>query len=220
MKIPEDIDVGALHRTLVTRLTADLRPVQRLWSPWIRLALWVSLALLTVAFAAAVGLRDDLARQLGQPHYVLALAILLAGAGLAATVALLTAVPGRIGRLQTRRVCFGLLVLAVAVALLGEARDGETADVALATVLRCTLCVGAFGLLAWLSLFWAVRRAAPLDGWVAGLAIGAAAFFVGAASVRVACPVDGVLHLALSHGLPVALWTAASTMVGTVWLTR
>ena len=33
-------------------------------------------------------------------------------------------------------------------------------------------------------------------------------------------PIDDVVHLALWHGTPVALWTAASTVAGGAWLAR
>ena len=214
-------DVEAIHRALVERLTAELRPVRRLWSPWHRLAAWVAFALATVGFAAIVGLRHDLAIELARPRYVLSLAILLAGAGLGATVALLGAVPGRIGNRQVRRIGLGLLLLAVTAALLGEpvAAHQPMPEVVL-TGARCTACVALFGFVPWLLLFRAVARAAPLDGRLTGLAVGVAAFLVGAAAVRVACPIDDVVHLALWHGTPVALWTAASTVTGGAWLAR
>ena len=208
------------HRAIVERLTDDLVPVHRVWSPWRRLAAWIALALGTVALAAVVGLRHDLGAQLERSHFVATLAILLAGAGLGATVALLAAVPGRIGRHEARGVAMGLLVMAVTLALLGDGEPMPPARTFVATGLQCFACVALFGLLPWLALYRAARRAAPIDAATTGLCIGAAALLVGAAAVRVACPIDDALHLAVWHGLPVAVWAAASMAVGASTLER
>jgi len=65
------------HRAMVERLTSELVPVRRLWSPWRRLAAWIVLALGTVVLAAVVGLRHDLGAQLDRSHFVVTLAILV-----------------------------------------------------------------------------------------------------------------------------------------------
>ena len=210
----------ATHRAVVDRLTSELVPVRRLWSPWRRLALWIGLALGTVALAAVVGLRHDLGAQLDRSHFVATLAILLAGAGLGATVALLAAVPGRIGRREARGVAAGLLVMAVTVALLGDSETVPSPRTFVATGLQCFACVALFGIVPWLALYRAAGRAAPIDAATTGLCIGAAALLVGAAAVRVACPVDDAVHLAVWHGLPVAVWTVASMAVGAATLER
>jgi hypothetical protein len=208
------------HHAVVARLTDELMPVRRLRSPWTRLACWLVLALGTVALAGAVGLRDDLAVEIDRPRYLSQVAILLAGAGLAATLALLLAVPGRIGSRRARQVGVGLLVLALAAALLGEPASASATRSGLWTSLRCVACVGLFGLVPWIALYAAVARAAPLDGRTTALCVGAAAFLVGAASVRIACPFDDVPHLAFWHGLPVVLWTIGSTVLAAPRLGR
>jgi hypothetical protein len=208
------------HRAMVERLTTGLVPVRRLWSPWHRLAAWVVLALATVMLAAVVGLRHDLAAQLERSHFVVTLAILLAGAGLGATVGLLASVPGRIGRREARGVATGLLVMAVTLALLGDGHAMPSPAVFVGTGLRCFACIALFGVVPWLALYRAAGRAAPIDAATTGLCIGAAAFLVGAAAVRVACPVDDAVHLAVWHGLPVAVWAAASMAIGAATLER
>jgi len=211
---------GARHDALVAELVSDLQPARRIWSPWTRLTGWIGLAVGGVAFAATVGLRDDLGTALAEPRFLLDLAILLAGAGLAATAALLAAVPGRIGGHEARRIAFGLLVLAVVAALLGEPTGVTTWPSFVLLGLRCAVCVAAFGLVPGIALFWAVARGAPVHGRTAALCVGTAAFLVGAASVRVACPIDDVLHLAVWHGLPVVLWAVGTMTIGGAWLTR
>jgi hypothetical protein len=208
------------HRAIVSRLTEELTPVRPLWSPWARLTCWLALALATVMLAAAVGLRHDLAVEIDRPRYVVDLAILLAGAGLAATLALLAAVPGRINVRRARHLGVGLLVLALAAAFLGDPPSAVASRSSLLTSLRCVACVGAFGIVPWVALYRAVGRAAPLDETATALCVGAAAFLVGAAAVRVACPYDDVSHLMLWHGLPVVLWAVLSTMLAGAWLAR
>lgn len=195
------------HDEIVDRLTEQLTPVRPLASPWKTLAAWIALALVTVAIAAAVGLRNDLGVALDRIRYVGDVAILLSGAGLAATLALLLGVPGRLGGTRARRLALGLLGLALAAGLLGEPIDGSPA---LWEQVRCLACVGVFGIVPFIALYAGVRRGAPLDGRTTALCIGAAAFLVGAAAVRIACPFDGVSHLVLWHGMPVALWTLGS----------
>jgi hypothetical protein len=208
------------HRATVERLTSELVPVRRLWSPWHRLAAWVALALGTVGVAAAVGLRHDLGIQLERSHFVATLAILLAGAGLGATVALLAAVPGRIGRREARGVAAGLLVMVVTLALLGDSEPMPSPRTFVASGLQCFACIALFGVVPWLALYRAAGRAAPIDAATTGLCIGVAAFLVGAAAVRVACPIDDAVHLAVWHALPVAVWAAASMAIGATTLER
>ena len=211
-------DLG--HRAAVERLTSELAPVRRLWSPWSRLAAWIVLAVGTVGLAAMVGLRHDLGAQLERSHYVATLAILLAGAGLGATVGLLAAVPGRIGRREARGVAAGLLVMAITLALLGDGAPMASPRTFVATGVQCFACIALFGVVPWLALYRAAGRAAPIDAATTGLCIGAAAFLVGAAAVRVACPIDDAVHLAVWHGLPVAVWAAASMAIGAKTLER
>ena len=208
------------HQAIITRLTAELTPVRPLWSPWVRLTCWLALALATVTLAAAVGLRPDLAVEIDRPRYVVDLAILLAGAGLAATFALLSATPGRVNGRRARNLGLGLLVLALAAAFLGDPPSAVASRSSLLTSLRCVACVGAFGIVPWIALYRAVGRAAPLDETATALCVGAAAFLVGAAAVRVACPYDDVSHLLLWHGLPVVLWAVVSTVLGGTRLAR
>jgi len=207
-----------VHEQVVGRLTADLRPVRRLWPVSARLVSWLFLAVGVLALAAIVGLRHDLGAQLHRPLYLVQIAAFLAAAAVAAGAGLRAAVPGHGG--ERRRAGLALAVLG-AVLLLGEPRMHLLSlDVFVATGVRCAVCVAMFGLLPWAGLFVAIGRGAPLDARAAGRHAGAAAFLVGAAAVRVACPIDEPVHLLASHVGPVLLWAGLSTLAGASWLVR
>jgi hypothetical protein len=207
--------VPPIHDSLVARLVADALPVRRLWPPALRLAGWLILAVAAVATAMGIGLREDLAAPLRRPLYVLEVAALLGAAGAAAAAALLAAVPGR-GVRRGVRVALVLGAIAAA-ALLAEPTPAVGPSLA---GLRCAFCIAMFGLLPWIALFTAVGRGAPLDGRAAGAYVGGAAFLVGAAAVRIACPVDDPLHVLGWHMLPILPWSALSAVAGAAWLTR
>jgi hypothetical protein len=77
-----------------------------------------------------------------------------------------------------------------------------------------------FGLVPWLALVAAVARGAPLDARGAGAYVGGAAFLIGTAAVRLACPVDDGHHLLVWHVVPVIAWTAISALATATWFTR
>ncbi len=204
-----------IHDALVARLMADARPVRRLWTLRWRLGLWVAAAVAVLGIAAGAGLRDDLATQLLRARYLLEFGLLVGAAVGAATAALQTAVPGRDPR-QALSVAAALALLGTA-ALASEPASGAGT---LGAGVRCAACIAVFGLLPWILLFVAVGRAAPLDGRAAGAYVGAAAFTIGAASVRLACPIDDHAHLLAWHVVPVLGWTALSALAGATWLVR
>jgi len=204
-----------LHDALVARLTADARPVRRLWPPSLRVAAWCGAAATVLAVAASAGLRQDLAIALGRPVYVLEIALLVAAAASAATAALLVAIPGRDAG-QAPLAAAVLACLGAAAFVLEPVAPGGTV---LAGV-RCAACIAMFGLLPWVALLFAVERAAPLGGRAAGTYTGAAAVLVGAAAVRLACPIDGHLHLLAWHVTPAVVWTVLFSLAGATWLVR
>jgi len=209
-----------IHDTLVSRLKADVRAVPRLWPPSIRLASWLVLAAGVLAVAAGAGLRQDLGTQLHRPLYLFQVAVLFTAAGLAAAAALRAAVPGYGGERRRAALALALGLLATAL-LVGEPEARFLAPlIFLTTGVRCALCVAMFGLLPWAALFLAVGRAAPLDGRATGRYAGGAAFLLGAAAVRLACPIDEPTHLLASHVAPVLLWTSLSAVAGAEWLVR
>jgi hypothetical protein len=206
------------HDTLVARLKADLTPVRPLWSPSVRLASWLALAVTVVAIAMKIGLRHDLATQLGRPLYLLEVVTLLVAGGAAAGAALWGAVPGRgVRGMGYLAPALGLLS---GVLLLTQPVAAYSRGPFIRSGLQCAFCVTMFGLLPWAAILTAVSRGAPLEGRATGAHAGAAAFLIGAAAVRVACPIDDPLHLLAWHMTPVVFWITLSAAFGSVWLVR
>lgn len=206
-----------IHDALVTRLAADLRPVRRLWAPSVRLVLWLALAGAVVAGAGQLGLRRDLGAEFRQPLYILEIEGLLGGSIAAAGGALLAAVPGR----QPRVLRYVALLLAVfVVTILGSELPSNipSGRSFITDGLPCVFYVAAYGALPWAALFTMTVRAAPLNGRTVGAYAGGAAFLVGAAAVRIACPVDDPAHVLVWHMPAIVLWTMLSAAVGSLWL--
>ncbi len=205
-----------VHRALVARLVADAQPVARLWPPAPRLAAWLGLALAVVALAGVVGLRPDVRTELARPLYVAQVTALLAGATLFAAAALRAAVPGLGANRALVGAALALTAAGVALAWWMPAVDSH------ATVFgpRCALCVVLFGALPGVALFVAVRRGAPFHARATAAWAGSAALLVGAAAVRLACPVDEPLHLLGWHVVPVAVGGVLSAVAGSTWLAR
>ena len=207
--------VPRTHHTIVARLVADAHPVRRLWPPALRLAAWTAVAAAVLALATRVGLREDVAAGIDSPRYVLEVALLACAAAAAAAGALLAAIPGRDPR-PAGAVALLLAGLG-ALTFVGEpAAPGAT----WLAGLRCAGSIAMFGLVPWLALVAAVARGVPLNARGAGAYVGAAAFLIGAAAVRLACPVDDGHHLLVWHVVPVVAWTAISALATTSWFAR
>jgi len=215
--VTREPDLPRSHAALVARLAGDARSVRPLRPPAVRLVPWLALAVAVVAGAMAVGLRTDGPAMLVHPLVALELAALAAGAILAAAAALTAAAPGRTGARRLARAALAAALVATALFLVEPTRSlaGFVPN-----GLRCAFCVGLFGALPWLALFVLVRRGAPLDAGRAAAYVGAAAFLVGAAAVRVACPIDDGLHLVAGHMAPVALGVALSVLLAARALAR
>ena len=89
------------ERALVDQLVADARPVRRLWSPEVRLALWLAVAAAGLAALAARIARDDLPLQLRSPSFLVEQLLLLLGGSVLGLEAFRAAVPGRALRSAT-----------------------------------------------------------------------------------------------------------------------
>jgi hypothetical protein len=203
---------------LIDHLIEDFRPIARLWPVNSRLALFLVLELailLLVAFAAP---RPDLPAKFGNLRYLFELGLFIFIGSVCAGLALRTAIPGREA---TRDELTAIAIAAGAVVMLVFCEPLHT-DLSLGEFLRagarCAFCTSLLAALPWFTLFWAVRRGAPLLANLAGGLTGAAAFSFAFVATRLGCPIDDSLHILAWHVLPVAAGTTLSIVAGFVWL--
>lgn len=199
--------------TLASALVDDLVPVTPL-----RLAREIGIcvvAQVSAVLAAAwmLGVRPAAVERLGDPVFLVLLAVLAAGAVASVVTMASLAVPGRVVEALPRLVVVVLpVVLAFAVAVLSP--WGGTWKGALAVLVEgfgCTRHTLVVAAPAWLAGLWMLRRLGSLDAFGTGLFASCAALLWSALAVQMACPSCDSWHLAMSHYLPivVAAWGAA-----------
>jgi hypothetical protein len=207
------------HRALVDRLVADARPVQPLWTPSARFALWALFPALGFAVAIGSSRMPDLGAHFADARFVAELVGFTLAALWCGALALRASTPGGEAR-PFELVLAGLLVLGPLALVCTQApetiRDPGT------FVLDGLACTGyslVFAALPWTAALIALRRGAPLGDRGAAALAGAAAFLAAAAALRMACPLtDGRWHLLAWHLLPVAIGVAASASFGALWI--
>jgi hypothetical protein len=208
------------HRAVVDRLAAELRPVRRLRPPLVRLAAWLPLQLVALAWVVGFHLRPDAAAELGRPLFLLELAGLTLAGAVAAALALRSAVPGE--EPGTGEVA-GAVALALAASLLVLFEPGGGVEPLRAFVAHgvgCAILTTLLALVPWIALLAALARGAPLDGRRAGTWAGVAAFLLACALMRFACGLDERMHLLVWHAAPVVPAALLSAWVGWTWLGR
>jgi hypothetical protein len=204
---------------VLDELSRELKPVRRLWSPSARLAGWTLGQIVLAAVIVGSGHRPSLLHELATPAYLAELLFLSSGTVLLAAAGFGAAVPGgdrpRVARLG--------IAAAFAAALFVALRAADT-EQAIATFVRagvpCAIHTAALALLPTTWLLVASYRGFPLAPFRAGALAGSAGFLTGFALMRLLCPVDEPLHLAMWHWLPVALGTAAAGALGFALLRR
>ena len=206
------------QQDLVDQLVADATPVRRLWRPEVQLLVWLAAVLPAVAFPTSHALRDDLAQQLRTPAFLLEESAMLVAAAFLALAALRAAVPGhRSGTALS-------LVAALALAFGGlpvfgkPVFGGWTPNVFLTIGLPCLWRSFAWTLVPWALLVIAVRRAAPHGSRFTGALVGAAAWGLTFAALRLCCQTEELLHLSVFHVLPLVTGTLLSAVLGPVLL--
>jgi hypothetical protein len=214
---PRRSDTSPGSAELIGRLLADAAPVRPLWSPGVRLALWVLLDAGIIGVIVAVSPRPDIAQQLLRPAFLLQLGTLLAASAAFAMLALRGAIPGSEAGPAERSAAL-LFVVAAFGLLLQEPVQSQSLATFVTTGAVCFVGTLLLGVLPWTALFLAVRRGAPLLGARIGARAGAAASLFAAGASRLSCPLEDRLHVMVWHGLPVAVAILLSALAGAAWL--
>jgi len=213
-------DHAAVHRAVVDRIVAEIRPVRRLWPVWARLAVWIVLEIGVLVGLILHGHRPDLAGRLQNPAYLFTVGIFAVCGIIAATLALRAAIPGR----EPRPIeVTALIVLGTVAALLlfsWPLNDALPLSDFISTGVHCAAWTVIFALAPWIALLWALGRGAPMAGAFDGALAGAAAFLCSFALMRVDCPIDEPLHLLTWHLAPALAGIALSAGIGVVLLRR
>ena len=216
MKPPRN-DTSPDSDELIGRLLADADPVRPLWSPGVRLALWLLLDAGIIGLVVIFSPRPDIAQQLLRPAFLLQQGTLLAAGAAFAMLALRGAVPGSDAGPSERSAAL-LLVVAAFGLLLQEPVQPQSLAAFMTTGAVCFVCTLLLGVLPWTALFIAVRRGAPLLGARVGAHAGAGALLFAAGASRLSCPLEDGLHVMAWHGSPVAVVTLLSALAGAAWL--
>src|SRR6516225_7271483 len=178
------------HRRLVESLAAAIEPVRSLWPVRVRLALWLLLEAMVLAWVAT-HTGNDFMRKLGHPRYALEVACFAIAAALAAVLALRAAIPGRSGGSGGPVAVIVLATIGTGLVMVGvPMRTGYPLAAFLHAGLGCAVGTCVLGALPWIALWWAVKRGAPERGAAAGGLIGAAAMLFSFALMRLNCRID------------------------------
>ena len=210
----------SLHRALVERMAAELRPVRRLWPVPVRLALWIALEGAVLLLLILHGARTDLGEQLRNPWFVLCVSGFGVTGAVSAAFALRAAIPGSDPGAKPLMllVC---LVLASAVPLLLVPVDAsQPLGSFVERGMPCLVGIAMFAAVPWLALLWAVKRAAPMRRGLEGALIGAGAFLFSFALLRLSCPIEEEMHLLVWHLLPALAGIGLSAWIGVALLKR
>lgn len=205
------------HRALVDRLAANLQPVRRLWPVRVRLGLWLLLQLALLGWVAT-HTHNDFMRKLEAPRYLLEVVLFAAAAVLAALIALRSTIPGTPARMSVLASTLLLLLAGVALLMTQPLDTGYLLSQFIDLGRICAIHTCLLAALPFATLWWAVRRGAPMRAGTAGLAIGTAAGLFSFALMRLKCPNDERLHLLTWHLLPAVLIALLSTLAAMRWM--
>lgn len=187
---------------LISRLSADLRPVRRLPHPLLRAARWLGFAVAAIGVCViAFGPRPDLMERLARPHELAQLLFCIATGVLAAVAAFELSLPDRSAR-------WALLPLPTAVAWVASLGMGCMADVermgpqalVLGTSWGCFRFILLLGVPLALSLLWMLRHAGPIRPVPVTVLGGLAGAALSAAGLSVFHHLDAALMVLAWHG--------------------
>jgi hypothetical protein len=202
--------------SLIDRLVESARPVRRLWPPAARLVAWLGVLLAVGTVVEIAGLRPDVGARLASPGFLAEIACLGAATVAGAWVALRGAVPG-LDAGRGRRVLAATVVAGGALGLAGTRFSPATPFATFVDAgVPCALTSVVLALVPWAAVLWAVRRGVTLRPVPTYAAAGLAASLAAYALMRLRCPLDETVHVAVWHGTPVVFSTILAAAVGIV----
>src|SRR5260370_31989665 len=152
------------HRALVRRLATEVKPTRRLWSIGVRLGIWILLEVGVLAWVVT-HTDNDFIQKLRQPVYAIEILFFAAAAIISATLALRSAIPGRVLR-ASEEMLAAVLVLSGA-ALVTAAKPINTTNPLgdfVRSGLPCSPHTWMFLALPLLLLLWIGRLGCPIVG--------------------------------------------------------
>jgi hypothetical protein len=210
------MDAGHSHDRLIRDLTADLKPVRRLWRPSVRALVWlaavVAIALPLVWLADLPALRDRLS---AAPDMWLAVAGSTLTAVLAAVAAFRLSLPDAARG-------FALLPLPAALLWLGASGFGclrawiipETHVAVLSEARDCLIFIVALSLPLSVLIFAMLRRACPLQPGLTAALAGLASAAAAATLLNFFHPFDAAFTDLAAHVVAVGIVIAANRALG------
>lgn len=211
------MSTSRIHRALVDRLVADVRPVRPLRARRLLAAWGIAQAVALIALVGH-GLRPDIGTILHRPLFVAQVSALVASGTLTAWLAIRGAFPDRHAWSLPVAAVIALGVAGLVPFATSAARWPDAAFVAIGV--PCSTMTVMTAAAPWLVLLLLVGRGAPVMPARTGLLAGVAAFLLAAAGMRAACALDDPLHLLVWHGMPVLLGGAVSALLGAASLGR
>lgn len=198
---------------VIQALVTDLKPVRRLPSGGARTLRWATFSLLAVALGSwALGTRADLWIELGEPSFLRESVSLLILFVLAGRSAFQLSIPGAADQRYARALpLLGLVAWLVLILARYSAGAHVPADMSGS---RCFWRMSWLSLLPALTLFFMLRKAAPLDREWTGLMALLSAASLAMLGTQFVCAKDDLAHLLLWHFTPVLLVALAGISFG------
>lgn len=205
-------------QTLIDRLSKDAALPKVLRSPryWVALLLIV-LAVYGIAAQLFLGLRPDLALQLGRPLFVAEIGLLVALLLASVIASVLAMYPDSYQQPKLLRlpyVAFLLLVGLVAIQLFMPLDTRMVMPLPGAHAMECAICIGAVALVPSAAIFALLRKGASVRQFQAGSFAVLAATAIGCLTLRLAEANDSMMHLVSWHYLPTLLFTILGAFIG------
>lgn len=210
------------HQTLIDALGAELVPVRRLPSPWLRALGWLALvAVIAALLFGHYGAQSMLRRWAGAPDLAWAALGAVLTAATAAWAAFALAVPGR-----TR--LWAWLPLAPALLWIGASGMGclrtwlapGTHIATLHQSADCLVFIIGFSIPLSALLVWLLRRACPLHPLLTALLAGLASAAASASLLEICHAFDAAATDLLTHALAVGIVVGANAAMGGRLLSR